>query len=85
MALPGLSASLTGEKGGLRFGVVNTDSMPKWPLLKVVGRRAKDRSPLRRLEELSSFIYKYTHDATSAGELFPVRKTVGRSRPGLKR
>jgi hypothetical protein len=60
---------------------MDSNATPASPLLKVVGRRAKDRSPLRRLEELSSFIYKHAHDAVPTGELFPIRKTVGRAQP----
>lgn len=51
------------------------------PVLKVVGRRAAASSPLRRLEELNAFLYKHTHERTRSGELFPVRKIVGRPRP----
>jgi hypothetical protein len=50
------------------------------PILKVVGRRAAGSNPLRRLEALSAFIYRYAQDTVSAGELFPVRKAVGRTR-----
>jgi hypothetical protein len=50
------------------------------PLPKVVGRR-KPQNPLQRLDELNRFLNKFTHDRTGAGELFPVRKAVGRPRP----
>jgi hypothetical protein len=50
------------------------------PLLKTVGRR-KQQNPLQRLDELNRFMKKFAHDRTGAGEHFPVRKTVGRSRP----
>jgi hypothetical protein len=55
-------------------------STPAPPLLKAVGRR-KQQNALQRLDELNRFMNKFAHDRTGAGELFPVRKAVGRPRP----
>jgi hypothetical protein len=52
------------------------------PVLKVVGRGSGKGSALSRLENLNKFIYKHSRDALARGELFPVRKTVGRPRQG---
>lgn len=51
-----------------------------FPIRKVVGKRPADSNPLRRLEAVSSFVYKYAIDLVQSGELFPVRKAVGRRR-----
>jgi hypothetical protein len=51
------------------------------PVRKVVGRFPPGSNNLIRLEQLNAFIYKFAKNEFPAGELFPVRKTVGRPRP----
>jgi hypothetical protein len=50
------------------------------PIRKVVGRFPKTSNHLVRLEQLNAFIYKFAKNEFPPGELFPVRKTVGRPR-----
>jgi hypothetical protein len=51
------------------------------PVRKVVGRFPAGSNPLIRLEQLNAFIFKFAKNEFPAGELFPIRKTVGRPRP----
>jgi hypothetical protein len=48
----------------------------------MVGRLPRSANNLIRLEQLNAFIYKFAQNEFPAGELFPIRKTVGRARPG---
>jgi hypothetical protein len=51
------------------------------PVRKVVGRFPTTSNQLVRLEQLNAFIFKFAKNEFPAGELFPIRKTVGRPRP----
>jgi hypothetical protein len=53
------------------------------PVRKMVGRFPPGSNPLRRLEQLNAFVFKFAKNEFPAGEQFPVRKTVGR--PGRGR
>jgi len=50
------------------------------PIRKMVGRYPPGSNALRRLEQLNAFISKIAKNEFPTGELFPVRKVVGRPR-----
>jgi hypothetical protein len=51
------------------------------PVRKVVGRFPKESNPLVRLAQLNAFVQKFDKNEFPAGELYPIRKVVGRARP----
>jgi hypothetical protein len=68
---------------GISFAMMKAQIEPmQQPVRKVVGRRNKAVHNLARLEQLNAFIYKFAKNEFPAGEFFPIRKTVGRTRAG---
>jgi hypothetical protein len=63
------------------FALMKAEIEPmQQPVRKVVGRFPATSNQLVRLEQLNAFIFKFAKNEFPAGELFPVRKTVGRPR-----
>lgn len=57
---------------------------PSFPVRRQVGRPSTPRQVLWQLEEMRKFFEKHAHGKPIIveGDVFPVRKIVGRPRPG---
>ena len=67
---------------GLTSGVTYEVEPLQQPVRKAVGSRPTTRQRLRQVEEMTRFVRKFALGALKRAEpdVFPVRKTVGRSR-----